>query len=55
MNQKIVVIDLKAGRTSDAKYGKIAKQRSTHNNYLTMPVLFLMLSYDYPLAFCVRR
>src|SRR6056297_2090826 len=50
-NQKIVVADLVAGRTPDAKYGKIAKQRSTHNNYLTLPVLFLMLSNHYPLAF----
>ena len=50
-NQKIVVADLKADRTPDAKYGKIAKLRSTHNNYLTLPVLFLMLSNHYPLAF----
>ncbi|MFZ5964319.1 urate hydroxylase PuuD [Thalassococcus sp. BH17M4-6] len=50
-NQKIVVDDLMNGRTPDAKYGKIAKQRSTHNNYLTLPVIFLMLSNHYPLAF----
>ncbi|MDO9525530.1 MAG: urate hydroxylase PuuD [Gemmobacter sp.] len=50
-NQRIVVADLKAGRVPDAKYGKIAKQRSTHNNYLTLPVIFLMLSNHYPLAF----
>lgn len=50
-NQKIVVADLKAGRTPDAKYGKIAKLRSMHNNYLTLPVIFLMLSNHYPLAF----
>ena len=50
-NQKIVVADLIAGRRPDANYGKIAKQRSTHNNYLTLPVLFLMLSNHYPLAF----
>jgi uncharacterized membrane protein len=50
-NQKIVVADLIAGRTPDPKYGKIAKQRSTHNNYLTLPVIFLMLSNHYPLAF----
>jgi uncharacterized membrane protein len=50
-NQKIVVADLKAGRTPAAKYGKIAKLRSTHNNYLTLPVIFLMLSNHYPLAF----
>ena len=46
-----MVADLKAGRTPDAKYGKIAKLRSTHNNYLTLPVIFLMLSNHYPLAF----
>ncbi|MDF1856163.1 urate hydroxylase PuuD [Pseudooceanicola sp.] len=50
-NQRIVVADLKAGRVPDAKYGKIAKQRSTHNNYLTLPVIFMMLSNHYPLAF----
>ncbi len=53
-NQKIVVADLIAGRTPDPKYGKIAKQRSTHNNYLTLPVLFLMLSNHYPLAFATK-
>jgi len=53
-NQRIVVADLKAGRTPDAKYGKIAKLRSTHNNYLTLPVLFLMLSNHYPLAFATQ-
>ena len=53
-NQKIVVADLKAGRTPDPKYGKIAKQRSTHNNYLTLPVIFLMLSNHYPLAFATE-
>ncbi len=50
-NQRIVVADLIAGRTPDAKYGKIAKLRSLHNNYLTLPVIFLMLSNHYPLAF----
>ena len=53
-NQRIVVADLQAGRTPDAKYGKIAKQRSTHNNYLTLPVLFMMLSNHYPLAFATE-
>lgn len=50
-NQRVVVADLKAGRKPDPKYGKIAKQRSTHNNYLTLPVIFLMLSNHYPLIF----
>ncbi|UUP16963.1 urate hydroxylase PuuD [Nitratireductor thuwali] len=50
-NQKIVVADLKAGRKPDPKLGAQAKQRSLHNNYLTLPVVFLMLSNHYPLAF----
>ena len=50
-NQKIVVADLRAGRTPEAYLGKQAKQRSLHNNYLTLPVIFLMLSNHYPLAF----
>jgi uncharacterized membrane protein len=53
-NQKKVVADLIAGRKPDPKYGKIAKLRSTHNNYLTLPVLFLMLSNHYPLAFATE-
>lgn len=53
-NQRIVVADLKAGRTPDPRYGKTAKQRSIHNNYLTLPVLFLMLSNHYPLAFATE-
>ena len=53
-NQKIVVTDLKAGRKPDPKLGMQAKQRSTHNNYLTLPVLFLMLSNHYPLAFATE-
>ncbi len=53
-NQRIVVADLRAGRIPDAKYGKIAKQRSTHNNYLTLPVIFMMLSNHYPLAFATE-
>lgn len=50
-NQKIVVADLVAGRTPDPRYGKIAKLRSMHNNYLTLPVIFFMMSNHYPLAF----
>jgi uncharacterized membrane protein len=53
-NQKIVVADLRAGKVPDAKYGRIAKQRSLHNNYLTLPVIFFMLSSHYPLAFATQ-
>ncbi|PKQ08460.1 MAG: cysteine desulfurase, partial [Alphaproteobacteria bacterium HGW-Alphaproteobacteria-10] len=50
-NQRKVVKALLAGERPDPKYGAQAKQRSLHNNYLTLPVLFLMLSIHYPLAF----
>lgn len=53
-NQTIVVADLKAGRRPDPEYGRVAKQRSTHNNYLTLPVIFFMLSGHYPLAFATE-
>lgn len=53
-NQKIVVADLKAGRTPAPELGMQAKQRSLHNNYLTLPVIFLMLSNHYPLAFATK-
>lgn len=50
-NQRKVVADLVAGKAPDPELGKQAKTRSRHNNYLTLPVLFLMLSGHYPLTF----
>lgn len=50
-NQKKVIADLVAGRSPNPALGKQAKQRSTHNNYLTLPVLFLMLSNHYPTTY----
>lgn len=50
-NQKKVIADLIAGREPDPSLGKQAKTRSTHNNYLTLPVIFLMISGHYPLTF----
>lgn len=49
-NQKKIIADLVAGRSPDPSLGKQGKQRSTHNNYLTLPVVFLMLSSHSPLA-----
>jgi uncharacterized membrane protein len=54
-NQKKVVAELLAGRSPDPRLGKEAKLRSTHNNYLTLPVIFLMLSNHYPLAWSSRH
>ncbi|MDF1584874.1 urate hydroxylase PuuD [Marinimicrococcus flavescens] len=53
-NQRKVVADLMAGRQPAAILGQQAKQRSMHNNYLTLPVLFVMISNHYPLAFASR-
>ena len=50
-NQKKTVRALKAGEDPDPALGLEAKQRSTHNNYLTLPVLFMMLSNHYPMTF----
>ncbi|WP_020593442.1 urate hydroxylase PuuD [Kiloniella laminariae] len=48
-NQKKVAAALMRGEEPDAKYGKIGKQRSVHNNYLTLPVLLMMVSNHYPM------
>jgi len=53
-NQKKVVSTLLAGGSPDPRLGQEAKLRSTHNNYLTLPVIFLMLSNHYPLAWSSR-
>ncbi|MBM3539694.1 MAG: cysteine desulfurase [Alphaproteobacteria bacterium] len=50
-NQKKVVAALIAGKEPDPEFGRQAKARSRHNNYLTLPVLFLMMSGHYPLTF----
>src|SRR6478672_13023507 len=50
-NQKKVVADLIAGRTPDPALGQQAKQRSLHNNYLTLPVVLMMLSNHYPMLY----
>jgi uncharacterized membrane protein len=53
-NQRKVVADLIAGREPDPALGEAAKQRSLHNSYLTLPVVFVMISNHYPLAFASR-
>ena len=52
--QRKVVADLIAGRKPDPEHGRRGKQRSTHNNYLTLPVVFVMISNHYPLAYATR-
>jgi uncharacterized membrane protein len=50
-NQKKVVADLLAGRKPDPALGREARQRSLHNNYLTLPVVFMMISNHYPIVY----
>ena len=45
--QRTVVADIKAGRQVDPIHGVRGKQRSVHNTYFTLPVLFAMLSNHY--------
>jgi uncharacterized membrane protein len=52
--QRKVVADLIAGREPDPVHGQRGKQRSTHNNYLTLPVVFVMIAGHNPLAFATR-
>lgn len=54
-NQRKVVAALLAGRQPDPALGKAAKQRSLHNNYMTLPVLFIMLSHHYPMTYGAQR
>jgi len=49
-NQKKTVAAMVAGETPDPALGAQAKQRSVHNNYLVLPVLFLMISGHFPMV-----
>jgi len=48
--QRKMVEAMRRGEEPDPKYGRWGKQRSVHNTYLTLPVLFLMLSPHYPMT-----
>jgi uncharacterized membrane protein len=37
-----------AGQVPDPAWGGAAKQRSVHNNYMTLPVVFVMISNHFP-------
>ena len=49
--QRALVEAKTRGRPPDAVHGKRGKQRSVHNNYLTLPVLVTMISNHYPMTF----
>ncbi|MEX1167074.1 MAG: urate hydroxylase PuuD [Hydrogenophaga sp.] len=49
--QRTVIADLKAGQPVDPIHGIRGKQRSVHNTYFTLPVLFAMLSNHYSFTY----
>src|SRR6185369_15086079 len=49
--QKRLVADIRAGRPPDPTPGIVGKQRSVHNTYFTLPVLFIMISNHYPITY----
>ena len=49
--QRKMVEAMSAGRTPDPIHGIKAKQRSVHNNYFTLPVLFIMISNHYAMTY----
>jgi uncharacterized membrane protein len=53
-NQKKIIAAMIAGKEPDPALGAAGKQRSVHNNYLTLPVVFLMISNHYPLLYATR-
>jgi uncharacterized membrane protein len=48
-NQRKVVTAMLEGRAPDPALGAQAKQRSLHNNYMTLPVVLIMISGHYPM------
>ena len=49
--QRTVVASIRAGQAVDPIHGKRGKQRSVHNTYFTLPVLFAMLSNHYSFTY----
>jgi uncharacterized membrane protein len=49
--QRKMVEAMSSGRTPDPVHGIKAKQRSVHNNYFTLPVLFIMISNHYAMTY----
>ena len=50
-SQKALVAAVERGETPDPKWGMKAKLHSTHNTYLTLPLLFIMISNHYPFTY----
>jgi uncharacterized membrane protein len=49
--QRRMVEAMRAGQKPDPVYGIRGKQRSVHNNYFTLPVLFIMISNHFAMTY----
>lgn len=49
--QRALVEAVQRDESPDPKYGTFAKLRSTHNNYFTLPIIFIMISNHYPMTY----
>lgn len=49
--QRELVRAVEAGEQPQAKFAELAKLRSTHNNYFTLPLIFIMISNHYPMTY----
>ena len=50
-NQRVMVDAMLEGKTPDTSKGAAGAMRSLHNNYLTLPVLFIMVSNHFPFTY----
>jgi uncharacterized membrane protein len=50
-----MVAEIRAGKDPDPAPGIIGKQRSVHNTYFTLPVLFIMISNHYPMTYGAKH
>jgi uncharacterized membrane protein len=53
--QKQMVAEIRAGKDPDPTPGIVGKQRSVHNTYFTLPVLFIMISNHYPMTYGAKH
>jgi len=50
-SQRALVKAVEEGKAPDPAFGLNAKVRSTHNTYITLPIIFIMISNHYPMTF----
>ncbi|KAI5913481.1 MAG: urate hydroxylase PuuD [Proteobacteria bacterium] len=53
--QKKMVEQIRRGEAVDSMPGIVGKQRSVHNTYFTLPVLFIMISNHYPMTYANKH